>query len=74
MLIVDDTPDNCPAMKRMKNKVAADFLPEGRILYEEKDGCQVHWLHLYITQSLGEKDVTGHVSGSHPTFSIQNSA
>ena len=57
--IVQDTPDNCNAMKRLKKKYSHDFADAPNILYEGADGCCIHWLNNFIVNIMGEKQVVG---------------
>ena len=68
--LVNDMPDNCNTVKRVKDKAGSDFADFPNILYEENDGCAVHWLHNFIVQSLGEKNVCGHVRAVQTVLSV----
>lgn len=71
-VILDDTPDNCPAMMRLKHAVQKRVEDTPNILYEENDGCITHWLNLYISKTLGERDFVGHVHAIQTVENVYN--
>ena len=57
VIVLDDHPDNCPAMFRCKHKVAKE-VPDN-CLYDEHGGCGAHVLHNIIFKSTGEQEIVG---------------
>jgi len=58
--IIEDCPDNCPAMLKLKRHASHELDSYPTILYNEGAGCQVHKLHKYIVAPLGEDKIVGH--------------
>ena len=70
--IVDDCPDGCPTMHRLKRASAEYGDGCTRFLYNEYQTCVAHKLHNGIKDSFGESAIVGHAHAVSYVFALDS--